>query len=121
MLLLNRINEEEIMAKFILLYKGPATPNDKMTQEQRDKIRAAWNEWMGKVGKAVVEVGSPMNYGKSVVDDGTVGKAIDINGYSIIEAKDLDAAVSLVDGHPFLSDKTGKFSVEVYELVDIQM
>jgi hypothetical protein len=45
-----------------------------------------------------------------------VGEASDLNGYSIVEAENLQAATALADGHPFLSDGNGKFSVEIYEL-----
>jgi len=109
------------MKKFILLYKGPATPMDQMTPEMGEKIKADWESWMGKVGSALVDMGSPMAKGKAVVDDGSEGIVTDLNGYSIVEADNLDAAVQLVDGHPFLSDKSGKFSVEVFELLPASM
>lgn len=105
------------MAKFILLYKGPATPAEQMTPEQSQAAMGNWKTWMDKVGTHLVDMGQPMDgNGRSVVDDGSSGSAEQLNGYSIIEADNMDAAVELVDGHPFLSDKTGKFSVDVYEL-----
>lgn len=109
------------MKKFILLYKGPATPMDQMTPELGQKQKAAWQTWMDKVGDTLVDMGSPMANGQSVVDDGSVGTATDLNGYSIIQAEDMEAAVELVDGHPFLVDKTGQFSVEVFELLPVPM
>ena len=39
------------------------------------------------------------------------------NGYTIVEADSIDAARRLVDGHPFLSEGKGRFSVEIFELV----
>lgn len=109
------------MKKFILLYKGPATPMDQMTPEQSEKQKAAWGEWLGKVNDALTDIGAPMAAGKAVVDDGTTTAASDLNGYSIVQAEDMDAALQLVDGHPFLSDKTGEFSVEVFELLPVSM
>jgi hypothetical protein len=50
------------------------------------------------------------------VDDGTVGKATQINGYSFVEADSMDAAKALVGGHPFLSEGSGRFSVEIHEV-----
>ena len=47
--------------------------------------------------------------------------ALPSNGYSIVEATDRDAALALVVGHPFLSDKTGTFSVDVFELLPVPM
>jgi hypothetical protein len=60
-----------------------------------------------------------MQDGRAVIDDGSEGSATDLNGYSIIEAEDMASALALVDGHPFLSDKTGHFTVEVFELMPV--
>jgi len=39
---------------------------------------------MGKVGSAMVDMGQPMANGVAVVDDGSVGTATLLNGYSIM-------------------------------------
>jgi hypothetical protein len=104
------------MSKFMLLYNGPATPPDMMDEAKRNKIMMDWKTWMESVGPAMLEMGSPMGNGRSVVDDGSAGQPLEISGYSIVEAANIDEAVKLVNGHPFLVDKTGKFSVEVFEL-----
>lgn len=105
------------MAKFILLYNGPATPPQDMTEEKRNEIMVKWGEWMGKVGDAMVDMGQPMAGGTAIIDDGSIGTATLLNGYSIIQAENLEGAKALVAGHPFLSDGTGKFSVEIHELL----
>lgn len=104
------------MSKFMLLYNGPVDPMDMMDKDKIEKMRMAWQVWMENVGKSLVDMGSPMGNGKSVVDDHSKGQALELSGYSIVEAENMDGALKLVDGHPFLSDKTGKFSVEVFEL-----
>jgi len=109
------------MGKFILLYKGPATPNDQLTKEQGEKIAAGWKQWMEKVGDGLVDIGSPMANGRSVVDNGTSGIPTQLNGYSIVQAENIDEALKLVEDHPFLSDKTGEFSVEIFELMPLSM
>lgn len=109
------------MAKFILLYKGPATPMEDITPEQSDQMMQAWGAWMGKVGSAMVDMGAPFATRAGVAGDGSGTGASDLNGYSIVEAADLDAAKALCDGHPFLSDGTASFVVEVYELAPIEM
>lgn len=111
----------KVMAKYILLYNGPATPAEQMDKELVGKIMRAWQTWMEKVGSAMVDMGQPMANGKSVVDDGSASEPLLLSGYSIIEASSMDEALKLVDGHPFLSDKTGKFSVEVFELMPVPM
>jgi hypothetical protein len=111
--------KENYMSKFMLLYNGPATPAEQMDPELTQKIMGAWKTWMGKLGPAMLDMGQPMANGRTVVDDGSDGQPPLLTGYSIIEASSVDEAVRLVDGHPFLSDKTGKFSVEVFELMPV--
>ena len=109
------------MAKFILLYNGPATPPSEMDPDRVQEVMGAWQAWMERVGPALLDVGAPMDSGVSVVDDGSTRPAGALNGYSLVEANDRDAALALVVGHPFLSDKTGNFSVDVYELLPVPM
>ena len=101
----------------MILYNGPATPPEQMTKEQVEKVMMGWKSWMGKLGDKMVDMGKPLANGRVVVDDGSKGKALELSGYSIIEAEDMNAALKLVEDHPFLSDKSGKFSVEVFELM----
>ncbi len=105
------------MAKFIYLYRGPATPMSDFTPEQGAEQMAAWGAWMEKVGAALVDGGSPFGQSASVRDDGTESAAGDLNGYTIVEAEDLAAAKAFTDGHPFLSSSDGKFAVEIFELL----
>jgi hypothetical protein len=107
------------MAKFILLYNGPATPMEHMTPEQGRAVMEKWQSWIGRVGDALIDVGAPMANGQAIVDDGSSGTATPLNGYSIVEADDTNAVRSLLDGHPFLSDRSGKFSVEIHELLPV--
>ena len=102
------------MAKFIYLYRGPAPD---LTPEQGSERMAAFGAWMEKVGAALVDVGSPFGRSASVRDDGTVGTAGDLIGYSIVEADDLATAKALTDGLPFLSNSDGKCAVEIFELL----
>jgi hypothetical protein len=104
-------------AKFIFLYRGPATPMEDFTPEQGAEQMAAWGAWMERVGKALVDGGSPFGARAAVCDDGTEAQASDQNGYSIVEADGLDAAKGLLDGHPFLSEGKGRFTVDIYELL----
>jgi hypothetical protein len=62
------------MAKFILLYNGPATPAEQMAPEKVQEVMGAWKTWMEKVGPAMVDMGQPMANGRTVVDDGSEGQ-----------------------------------------------
>ncbi len=105
------------MSKFLYLYRGPATPMDDMTSEQSAEAMEAWGQWIGRLGPALVDVGSPFGARSAVADDGSSPEPGDLNGYSIVEADNLTAAQALADKHPFLSEGKGRFSVEVFELV----
>ena len=105
------------MAKYIYLYRGPATPIEDFTPEQGAEQMEAWNAWAGKAGKALIDFGSPFGPRTAVVDDGTEGTASDQNGYTIVEAASLDEAKNSLLGHPFLAEGKGRFAIDVYELM----
>jgi YCII-related domain len=105
------------MAKFMYLYRGPGTSDSDSTPEQAAERMAAFRAWMGKVGSALVDVGSPFGTSASVRDDGAEGPAGDLIGYTIIEADDLAAAKAFTDGLPFLSNRDGTCAVEIFELL----
>ncbi len=109
------------MARYIYLYRGPATPMADFTSEQSAEQMRAWGEWMGRVGSALVDGGAPFGDRSAVGDDGSSPAPSDLNGYTIVEADSLDAARALVDGHPFLSDGKGQFTIEIFELVPMAM
>ena len=94
--------------RFLLLYRGPAT--------QPTDSHAAWPDWFNRIGDALVDVGSPMENGLSVRGDGTASEsAASLNGFSIIEAADIDAARALLADHPLFQAGEG-YTVEVFEI-----
>jgi hypothetical protein len=107
------------MPKFMMIYKGQATDMADMTPEQGAEVLAKWTAWMDKVGDGLVDVGTPFGPGVSVVDDGSEGTPLSLTGYSIVEASDLRAAAALADGHPYLSEGSGNFAVELFEMLPV--
>lgn len=107
------------MPNYMMIYKGEATDMSEMTPEQGAEVMAKWGAWMGKVGDALADVGTPFGPGSSVVDDGSTGTAVSLTGYSIVTADDLEAAQALTDGHPYLSEGAGNYSIEVFELMPV--
>ena len=108
------------MAKFIYLYRGPATPVSELMPEQAADRTAAFGAWMEKVGTALVDVGTRFGASVSVRDDGTEGPAGELTGYTIVEAGDLAEAKALTDGLPFLWNSDGKHAVEIFELLPME-
>jgi hypothetical protein len=105
------------VSKYLLLYRGPATPMEDFTPEQSAEQMKAWGDWMGRVGSALVDGGAPFGQRTAVSDDGTSPAPSDQNGYTIVEADSIDGARALTDGHPFLSEGKGRFTIDVFELV----
>ena len=105
------------MSKFIMIYKGPAMDMSKLTPEQGKAMSEQWNAWAKKTGSALVDIGAPFGQGVSIVDDGSEKAPAKLTGYTIVEAKSLAGARSLTKGHPYLTQRKGKYSIELFELI----
>lgn len=103
----------------MMIYKGQATDMADMSEEESQAVLAKWGAWMGRVGDSLTDVGSPFGPGVSVVDDGSEQSAVDLTGYSIVEANSLEEATGMTEGHPYLSEGKGNYSVEVFELMPV--
>jgi len=99
------------MTKFLFAYHGGMSPSNPADMK---KVMDAWMKWFEGMGKAVVDGGHPLGQAKTVSAKGVAGNggANPITGYSLIEAKDIDAAVKLAKGCPI---HDGGGSVEVAE------
>ncbi len=89
------------MPKFLVTYHGGGMPE---SEEGRQQAMAAFAAWIGATGKALVDPGAPLGASKTVspgsVTDGAAPGPF--NGYSILDAADLDSAVDLVRAHPYV-------------------
>jgi hypothetical protein len=104
------------MPKYVLAYHGGSRPESPAEQA---KVMDAWIAWFGTLGDAVVDGGNPTGAAKTVSSDGSIiagGGANPLNGYSVLTATDLDAAVGLAKGCPIL---IAGGSVEVAEALDM--
>ena len=101
------------MANFVLLYSGGSMPE---SAAERAAVMQVWEAWFGRLGSAVVDGGNPFTpMAKSIASDGTVSDGpvgSMANGYSIIKADSLDAAVEVARGCPVLQ---GGGQISVYE------
>ena len=107
------------MSRFMMIYRGEATDVADMSEEEAVAVMAKWGSWMEAVGPALADVGTPFGPGASLVDDGTKGEALSLTGFSIVEADSLESAQALADGHPYLSEGKGNFSIELYEMMPV--
>lgn len=102
------------MSKYLFSYHGGSMPD---SPAEGEKVMKIWTDWMGSLGKSLVDGGNPTGPSKSIDKAGKVsdgGGANPVTGYSIVEAKSLDEAVKLAKGCPQI--KAGG-SIEVSELM----
>jgi hypothetical protein len=93
--------------RFLLLYHGPATPPDASHE--------GWPEWFSDLRDKLVERGSPMADGLALRGDGSKSSTAQFNGNSVIQADDLEQALSLASRHPYL--KLGdEYSIEIHSI-----
>ncbi len=100
------------MANYLLSYHGGGMPE---SEEEGARVMAAWTDWFGKLGAAVVDGGNPVSVAKTVGADGSVtdgGGSNPVTGYSILSADTLDAAVAMAKGCPIIASGG---SIEVSE------
>ena len=104
------------MAKYLLVYHGGSMPE---TEEEQQRVMAAWTDWYTALGASVVDPGNPIGRTSTVSSDGSVaegGGANPASGYTVVEADDMDDAVAKSKGCPVL---LGGGSVEVAETFDV--
>jgi hypothetical protein len=102
------------MANYLLAYTGGSMAT---TDAEREAAMAAWGQWFGQLGSAVVEAGNPFGPSASVGASGSDGAAQSgLSGYSVIAADSLDAATDLVKGCPVFA---GGGKVDVYETIPV--
>jgi len=105
------------MKKFMVIYHAPQSAADEMSKaspEEMEKGMEPWMEWAKKCGDKLVDLGTPLGNGKKVEKGGSSTTDSDVNGYSILQAENIDEAVSLLQDHPHLNWVEG-CSIEVFE------
>jgi hypothetical protein len=90
------------MAKYLLVYYGGRMETDPKMVE---KSMATWMKWFGELGQAVVDGGAPTQPGKIVSKSGVKSAgAKPVSGYTILQAKSLNAATALAKGCPVIAE-----------------
>ena len=101
------------MVNYVLVYKGGGGMAP--TPDEQQKIMAAWGQWFGSIGQALVDGGNPFSgQANSIGSDGAVssGSNSGLSGYSIIKADTLQDATQSAKGCPVLASGG---EIEVYE------
>ena len=87
------------MNRFLITYHGSGMPDDPELMEQ---AKAAFGNWVAGAGDAIVDPGAPVQMVKQVANDGATD-AVQIGGYSIIQADSADAAAAVLSSHPYVA------------------
>jgi len=87
--------------RFLVTYHGSEMPHE---PEAIAEARDAFMDWATKRGSALVEPGDPISSFKTMDQSGTRDGGADgaFNGWSVVEADDIDAALEMLQDHPFI-------------------
>jgi hypothetical protein len=97
------------MPTFVFVYRAPQGH-----QVRTSEGTARWNAWFQSIGADLVDIGRPV--GESAIAGNCGGTSRPLGGYSLIRADDLDGALAVAKGCPFVDSGGG---VEVGALLDL--
>ena len=102
------------MSNYVFAYHGGKKPE---SPEEGAKHMAKWKAWIAGLGDAVVNPGTPLGMSKTVSSSGVSddGGSNPLNGFSIVKADSMDAALEMAKGCPYLDIGT----IEVAEVKEM--
>ncbi len=89
------------MSNYIFAYHGGKRPE---SPEEGAKLMAKWKAWVGGLGDAMANPGSPLGMSKTVSSGGVSddGGSNPLLGFSIVKADSMDAALEMAKACPHL-------------------
>lgn len=116
------------MNKYVLLIRNVGNPMEGLSESEVQGHMAAWGTWFEQLGQsntlvdglpfspnaAIISNGNEVSNGMHVEDGG-----INVGGYVIINAKDLDDAIAISKGCPSLHGPDS--TLEIRECMDMSM
>jgi hypothetical protein len=100
------------MNKFLVTYHGSGMPADPALMEQ---AKMAFGNWVAEAGDAIVDPGAPLHMVTQVATEGAT-KAVEIGGYSIIQADSVEDATAVLSSHPYVA-RGG--TLQVNQILDV--
>lgn len=105
------------MPQYVLTFHGEM---GEMAQEgaEFDAMMAAWGQWYGSMGEALVDGGAPFSQQVGIAPDGgdTDVSATKMTGYTVIKTPDLAAAKAFAQTCPVLQSGN---SIQISECIDM--
>ena len=90
-----------------------------VSPEEMKKGMEPWLAWYKKCGKAIVDMGAPLGKGTCLDKKGSSKGKTQVTGYSIVQAKHMEAVKAMLKDHPHLM--IPKASIEALEIMPMQM
>ena len=87
------------MSRFLVTYHGSGMPDDPGLMEE---AKAAFGRWVAETGDALADPGAPLHMVTQVAS-GDPAEAVPIGGYSIVDADSVEAAVTILESHPYVA------------------
>jgi hypothetical protein len=102
------------MPNYVFAYHGGKKPE---SPEEGAELMAKWKAWIAGLGDAVVNPGTPLGMSKTVSSGGVSddGGSNPLSGFSVVKADNLDAALEIAKGCPYLELGT----IEVAEMKEM--
>ena len=100
------------MNRFLVTYHGSGMPDDPALIEQ---AKAAFGSWVAGAGDAIVDPGAPVQMVTQMATDGATD-AVEIGGYSIIQADSVEDAMAVLSSHPYVA-RGG--TLQVNQILDV--
>jgi hypothetical protein len=95
----NEIKKLKRMNKYLITYHNAQMPAD---PEMMQQAKMAFGKWLQEAGPAVIDPGAPVSVVTQLASC-TPSQAVDMGGYSIIEAENDAEASRILKTHPFIS------------------
>ena len=106
------------MSKYVVLFYGGSMPEGEAEQK---KSMDEWTAWYGQMGASVADTGNPFApMSKNISPSGKITNESDCeapNGYLMLKADSMDAAVSLSKTCPAIKDGASASVLEVMEIM----
>ncbi len=91
------------MKKYLVLYRSPIPASQQMAGATPEQAKAGIDAWMGwaqRAGSAIVDMGAPL--GNPIALGGKPSGGAHVGGYGVVQAKSIEEAKQLFNGHPHL-------------------
>lgn len=109
------------MKKYIVLYhapKGAMENMPKVSPEDAKKSMEPWMTWAKKCGAGLLDLGLPLGAAMKVAKNGISTSDSTVVGYSILQAENMDGAVTMLENHPHLQ-WMDSCTIEVHEAMPL--